>query len=530
MKQVSGWKVEFAPGASELERAVIADHLGKKEQAARVIKKGNHRIVERILLENVDLHAKTNYLHNMRARLRRFLRPSKAQLEFSVLRELGNAGVKSLEPLAWAEKAPLFGESVLYTRTLGDSETLEEFWKKSWTTMDPKSKHKICKHFSILLAQMHRSGLFHPDPHPGNILVMSHSLDLRIIDLHNPIRKRNPTITHRKMDISGWAQWGNLRLETRDLVRILKHYLSASQLGDFKFWWNSIASLALARQSRFWARQEPLCLHSGHRRFTRIRGNGKSGIALAEYGPMVAKVSEFFSNRGIPQTPMPVLKSSPSSQVYQTPCEGKGIIIKVIPRKKGLKGFILRLLGNDPAKRQWYWSNALRLRLLPTPRILGWYYDSKSKRSFVLAEELAGALQLDRWLEHTGENLFLKRSMIRKMANAVRTLHQRGIYNRDMKAANVMVDSQMGIHWVDLGGMGHLATTDILRRFKDLARLAGSFWASPRISHSDRLRFLKSYLCSKEVRAGNWKRRWKFIEARALERIQVRVKAGRALG
>jgi serine/threonine protein kinase len=530
MSQVRGWKLEYAPAASDAEKAVIADHLVKKEQSTKLIKKGKHRIVERVFIKDIDIHAKTNFLHNIRAKIRRFLRPSKAELEFSVLRELENAGVKSLEPLGWAEQTRPFGSSVLYTRTLGDSESLEELWKKSWLTLDSNSKQKICKKFAILLCQLHKSGLFHPDPHPGNILVIGQSLDLRIIDLHNPIRKKNPSINFRQKDISAWAQWGSLRLGTMDLARILRYYLVKSGLGEFKNWWKSISNLTLAKQKRFWSRQEPLCLNSGHRRFTRIKGKGFDGIALSDYSPFLAKVSHLFTPKGNPIYPLLVLKSSSSSQVYQTTCEGKSLIIKVIPQKKGIKGFLLSLIGADTCKNQWYWSNALRLRLLPTPKILGWHRNTKSGWSFVLAEELSGALQLDRWLEGIGDNSAIKRTMINKLAISVRTLHQRGVYNRDMKAANVMIDSENGINWVDLGGMGHLPKSENLRRFKDLARLAGSFWKSSQITNSDRLRFLMAYLSSEESQKGKWKAQWKWIEKRALERISARVKAGRALG
>jgi serine/threonine protein kinase len=530
MSQVSGWKVEYGPTASDLEKALIVDHLVKKEQSTKIIKIGKHRIVERIVLKDFDIHAKTNFLHNIRAKIRRLLRPSKAELEFSVLRELENAGIKSLEPLGWAEQTRLFGPSVLFTRTLEDSETLEELWKKSWFSLDSKSKQIICKNFAFLLSQLHKSGLFHPDPHPGNILVIVQTLDLRIIDLHNPIRKNNPSINHRKEDISGWAQWGSLRLGTMDLARILRHYLVKSGLGDFKHWWKSLSNLTLAKQKRFWSRQEPLCLNSGHRRFTRVKGNGFEGIALSDNSLLLTKICQLFSHKGTPIYPLSVLKSSSTSQVYQTTCEGKSLIIKVIPQKKGIKGFLLSVIGADASKNQWYWSNALRLRLLPTPKILGWQRNTKAGWSFVLAEELSGALQLDRWLEGMGDNSAIKRTMINRLAKSVRTLHQRGIYNRDMKAANVMIDSENGINWVDLGGMGHLPKSENLRRFKDLARLAGSFWESSQITNGDRLRFLMAYLSSEESRKGKWKAHWKWIEKRALERISARVKAGRALG
>ncbi len=528
--RVAGWKVEFAGEASESEKMVIADHLLKNQKCAKVIKKGRHRIVERILAEGVDIHAKTNYLHNLRAKFRRFLRPCKSQLEFCVLRELDKAGVRSLEPLAWAEESRIFGPSVLYTRTLEDSKTLEELWKTSWRILDSQSRQRICRNFGILLAQTHECGLLHPDPHPGNILVLGDSLDLRIIDLHNPIRLGNITKAQRTLDIARWAQWGSLRLETIELARILGNYLIRSGFDEFQTWWIAISRKSLELQKRFWARQEPLCLHSGHRRFSMLNGQGKTGVALAGYDHLVKKFWDVFSSQGTPRHPLPVIKSSPSSQVYKTTAEGIRIVIKVIPHKKRLKEKLASFFGANPAKRQWYWSNALRLRLLQTPKALGWYHDSYSGCSFFLAEELSGALQLDQWLNDQGGKLLPKRAMIRKLAKSVRILHQRGIYNRDMKAANVMVDSQNEINWVDLGGMGHLIKTDSMRSSKDLSRLAGSFWDSPHITHSDRLRFLKGFLTANQYSSNGWKRHWLLIQDLSSQRIRARIKAGRPLG
>lgn len=530
MEQVSGWKVEFAPGATTAERQLICEHFQQKIPDCLVIKKGHHRKVERVCQAGADIYAKTNFLHNFRAKLRRLFRPCKSKMEFKVLLELYHKGINSLIPLAWAEKSQSFGESILYTRTRDGSLTLEDYWQSSWNRTSNQEKSKVACNWASLMAQLHRNGLFHPDPHPGNILIIKESHELLVIDIHHPTRIRNPTIQHRKDDLAAWAMWANLRISIADLAMFLKYYVQITSIRDFKKCWTEISDLAASRQNRFWARHETNIIKGNHRRFAKIRSKGLSGHSLGTFIPAAIEIAQNLRLQSTFRDNLVTIKSSPSSKVYRTEWQGNGIIIKVIPWKTDLLSSLKRFLGFHPAKAQWFWANALRLRMLPTPKIFAWFMDHTTRQSIILTEDLVTAKQLDHWLEINCNNPNGIKAGVRDLARSVKTLHQRGVFNRDMKAANIMIDEKGDQYWVDLGGMGHLWVQKNARRMKDLARLAGSFWKNPHLTNQDRMRFLKTYLPRNEWNLKRYKTTWKLIDYHALERITSRKATGRPLG
>ncbi len=530
MEQKSGWIVEFSPLATTGERQLLWDHLHQKISDPIVVKKGHHRIVERLCQNGADIHAKTNFLHNFRAKLRSLFRPCKSKMEFRVLLELNNQGIPSLIPLAWAAKDQWFGESIFYSRTRLGSMTLEDYWQSSWTKANDKVKGTIARNWAALMAQMHQNGLFHADPHPGNILILKETLELLVIDIHQPTRMRTPTLQKRKEDLAAWAMWGQVRLSLFDLAKFLKYYLQVSSLGEFKQRWIEISQITALKQKRFWARHETNFLSGNHRRFAKIKSNGLSGHTQGAFAQSVWKIATLLQTPGPFTDSLATLKTSPSSTVYQTNWEGFGLILKVIPWKTGLLSSLKRLFGVHPAKAQWFWSNALRLRLLNAPTAFAWYIDRKARHSVIITQQLFGAKQLDQWLETHRNNPGVIRKGVRDLARSVRNLHQRGVFNRDMKAANIMIDQSGEIYWVDLGGMGHLGFQKSARMEKDIARLAGSFWKNPHLSNQDRLRFLQTYLPRILWIAKGYKGIWKRLENIAFQRINSRQASGRPLG
>src|SRR5262245_23159663 len=84
---------------------------------ARVIKHGPHRTVYRVHLGGLDFFLKHNRVHNTRALLRQFVRPSKARLECDKALAAARRGVATITPLAVGETdSPWPGDSYLLTR------------------------------------------------------------------------------------------------------------------------------------------------------------------------------------------------------------------------------------------------------------------------------------------------------------------------------------------------------------------------------------------------------------------------------
>ncbi len=530
MEQISDWKVEFSPEVSPGERELIYNHFQGKNEPSLIVKKGHHRCVERISQTGVDIYAKTNYLHNLRARLRRLFRPSKSKMEFHALLGLKTIGLPSLIPLAWAENSQRFGESILFTRGIKGSITMEAYWQSFWGLANKKDKNKIARNWAKLIANMHGFGHFHPDPHPGNLLVLEDSLELLVIDIHQPARRRSPSLQNRMEDLAAWSMWANLRIGRLDLARFLKYYLQLAKLRGLKKWWIEISKLTTLKQQRFWVRHESNILQGSHRRFVKINSHGIVGQALGTFTSSAMEIATQLRLQGSFKDHLSTIKCSHSSIVYRTNWQGISYIIKIMPWKTTIISSLKRFFNLNPAKNQWFWSNALLLRLLPTPKSFAWFNDRMTRQSVIITQDLVEAKQIDHWLEMHRNNPLLIQGGVKVLAQTIRTLHQRGVYNRDMKAANIMIDQHGKIFWVDLGGMGHLNFQKDERKIKDIARLAGSFWQNRNLSNQDRLRFLKSYLPRNEWASKRYKATWNLIESHALLRISARKAKGRVLG
>ena len=126
-----------------------------------------------------------------------------------------------------------------------------------------------------------------------------------------------------------------------------------------------------------------------------------------------------------------------------------------------------------------------------------------------------------RWIEgSTNLHLYLwdlagrapaeRRRRVRQLAASLGRLlgrmHSRGASNRDLKALNLVVVEQaenLTTHLVDVDGVRFCRHASDRLRALDLARLATSLDMHPWITRSDRLRFLRSYLASAPLDAGD---------------------------
>lgn len=501
-----------------------------------VIKKGAHREVVRLQSDGVDLHIKRNQLHNFRARARRWFRPSKAQLEFDLLQKLAARGLKTLEPVAWAESAN--GFSILATRTLHDGFPLDKYWADTASQRSPKGRGRLLGEMANLLAAMHDLGLFHPDPHPGNLLWSPADHRLVLMDLHTVTQKKVAGLSDRIRDLASWGAWSDLRLSRGDNLLVLKRYHRALEASGLfpGFTLRALAETVrheLEKQhQRFWQKQAALSLRGGHRRFEKVKTGSFQGMALGGEKDFLRSIT-LLPGPGKPLPPdCSVLKESKSSRVFRIEREGKGIIVKQVPWKSTWGGWLGRMLGWDSLTRSWYWTHALRLRLLPTPRALGYGAMSRDKYSLLVMEEVAQARGLDEWARECGDRKRLL-SGIRHLAKMIANLHGRGLQHRDLKAANILVDPQDRIWFVDLVGVqkapGDKPERD-QRRIRDLSRLAASFWDGKTITLGMRRLFLSAYLFGLDRIERDWKVWWRSIAREASQRRERTQARGRPLG
>ena len=113
-------------------------------------------------------------------------------------------------------------------------------------------------------------------------------------------------------------------------------------------------------------------------------------------------------------------------------------------------------------------------------------------------------------------HLSASRNLTQGLADLLRKLHERSISDRDLKSANILVESDPvesvpRLSLIDLVGVQLCHPIPMNRRLQNLARLQTSLADVSGRTRSDSLRFLRSYLPWGLSREGDWKRIWREV-------------------
>jgi len=106
-------------------------------------------------------------------------------------------------------------------------------------------------------------------------------------------------------------------------------------------------------------------------------------------------------------------------------------------------------------------------------------------------------------------------------------MHERGIWHRDLKAANILVQRTPGgtkLYLTDLDGIRIRVTVGTRERMRDLSRLNRSLLSIPAISTRDRLRFLRCYLNTGSRKDKTLRAYWEGIRSETAKKLAKVVK------
>jgi tRNA A-37 threonylcarbamoyl transferase component Bud32 len=154
---------------------------------------------------------------------------------------------------------------------------------------------------------------------------------------------------------------------------------------------------------------------------------------------------------------------------------------------------------------------------------------------YLLTEKVPDAVGLPEAVQ-AGRDPVTLRAWAERLACVVRAMHDRGVSHRDLKAPNVMLQgaatdpANATPVLIDLVGVrASAAAVPFARRVKELGRLNASFLAMPRVTRTERLRFLRAYLRAGE-RQTDWKSWWKAVSAATAAKVAKNARSGRAIG
>lgn len=518
------------------------------------IKQARHRTVFRVRLGGTAIFIKHYPIYDLRAWLRQLVRPTKARTECAMARELAARGVPTLEPLAFAEGA--WGESWLVTRELEDCVPLNVFVERDTPTLSPDVRHplrlRLAKELARFLARMHQAGVTHPDLHAGNILIHSQEpLALYLIDLHG-VRLGAPLDWPAARDnLVMLNRWFVQRSSRTDRRRFWRAYVQchtgaaedpterdrARDL-EHRTWESCLA---------FWRGRDRRCLGT-NRYFYRLTEGANRAIAVRDLPQDTLRRWLHDPDALFAAPGSRVVKHSRSSTVAELSPEASGLAKPVIYKRFTVTKWSdpwVGLVRHTPALRSWINGHRLLESGVPTPRPLAVLHRHRSglpRECYLITEKAPDALELHRCVADLSrrpppERTAMLRALIEAVARLVRSLHDRQLSHRDLKAANVLVtwasrsagDPRVRLHLIDLVGLQRFRRLGRSPRIQNLARLHTSFVHDRLITRTEKLRFLRVYLAWGLKGQAGWKEWWRAIARATEEKVAQNVRRGRPL-
>jgi tRNA A-37 threonylcarbamoyl transferase component Bud32 len=162
----------------KVRNVVIPIAKGKADELPSTIMKEN---MVRTVYSVGHLVVKTYRIRSIGEALKYLVMPSKAETEWEMSRVLADAGLDSVEAVAYGEKKKggLLDEAYFACIHLGDVKTLTE----KLAGADSAKRKRLAEAAAELTHALHVAGVYHRDLHSGNILV-SDDDKLHVIDLH----------------------------------------------------------------------------------------------------------------------------------------------------------------------------------------------------------------------------------------------------------------------------------------------------------------------------------------------------------
>jgi hypothetical protein len=232
-----------------------------------------------------------------------------------------------------------------------------------------------------------------------------------------------------------------------------------------------------------------------------------------------------------------ILKNSRTTTVAETTMLARGALTRVVYKRFNRKKWLdplLNLFRPSRAWRSWQAGQHLVSRGIPTPQNLAFVSRRRSFASdrifwflphetYLITVKEDHVVDLATYARKVLSNLppEVRRARIfgltAALAQLVRSLHERSLSHRDLKASNILInvnsiDRGEQLSLIDLVGVRLRHPLPWSRRIQNLARLCISLDAVAGRTRSDSLRFLRLYLPWGLSPLNDWKRIWRSIE------------------
>lgn len=521
------------------------------------VKRSPQRVVYRVRLPEGGIYIKQFLVPGKRELFRQWLRRGKGRNEGRRAAELAGLGVPTIEPIALGEerRRGFLFENYLISAEIPDALPLDRFLDERLAGLPPSAesrlRRELARSLGRLTARLHRAGLVHDDYHAGNVLARigeGGRLELAMIDLDALRRRPRLGRAGRLANLSHLNHSFWLRSTRTERLRFLRAYLDElGERAEWRGWAARIERRTRAWAERLWRRWGRRC--TGSNKYFRVIREGRAW-AVASRALEPSFVAGLLRDPDAPfSDPRSIaLKESRTTSVAEVEWtvggEERVIVYKRFNRKKRLER-LWTLLRPSRGWRSWRAGHHLASRGLPTPEnllILGrdalwgglgpaattYLATRKVEPSATIGEVFREVLpRLDR-----GARFEASRRLSRRMARLVRSLHDRSISDRDLKASNVLLVGgplveRPELCVIDLAGARPIHPLPRSRRVQNLARVLVSLEELPEWNRAASARFLSEYLGRTTDRER--RRWWADLRARSQSKRAGNHRRGRAI-
>ena len=540
----TGWWVRADWSSALLADGRLRLDEWKRSGCLTTVKRGPHRVVYRADLPEGSVYVKHFLVPNFRAKARQWFRSGKGRNEGRRAAKLEAIGVPTITPVALGERRVrrLLFENFLVTEEIPNTLPLDEFVERRLPLMSEVRRGRLRRDLAVTLAdltaRLHDAGFVHQDFHPGNLLIHlgpDDSLRLAVIDLDALRQIKNLAWGDVRENLALLNHYFWTRCNRADRYRFLQAYLQARRAADAPG--IRVLARAVEKSTRVWA--ERLWKRWGRRCWGKNKyfftDRSRSGKVIASRDLDKETVRTLLNNPEalIRAEGSLILKDSRTALVAETTLLVKGrptrVIVKRFNSKKPLEG-VLNRVRTSRGGRAWQAGQHLKSRGLATPDNLaylvvaprgprGWF---GARQEYLVQIKAEPAVTLGDYAKEIlplcseADQRRQIEALTLSLARTLRTLHDRSLSNRDMKAANILIlgdpsADQPILSLIDLVGVQVQHPLPAARRLQNLARIQISLSDVPGRTRTDSLRFLRTYLPWGLSSRNDWKGIWRKI-------------------